>query len=191
MDGLDLLARDGLPDGIAALRARFPREEWDGHPRLGPVARFWLERHRMFRQLGSTLAEGSAAVAAERVDPGRFMAWFAPRLHLYLGELRSHHAVEDHHYFPVFRAAEPRLARGFEILDADHHAIDTLIRDLADAATGLRDANAGHGEVARAADALVASLSRGLSGIDRHLDDEEDLVVPLILHRTEGALGIL
>jgi len=190
MDELDLLARHGLPDEIAALRARFPRDTWNGHENLGPVARFWLERHPMFRELGAALREGAEAHAAGQVDGGRFLGWFAPRVRLYLGELDTHHAVEDHHYFPVFRKAEPRLARGFEVLDADHHAVDAMIRDVAAATASLHEALSGRGEPSRAADALARSLSRTGFGIERHLDDEEDLVVPLILERTEGALGI-
>lgn len=190
MAGLDLFARDGLPDEIALLRARFPREGWDGHANLGPVARFWLERHGMFRELGAALGEGADALAAGEVDGRRFMGWFAPRVRLFLGELHTHHAVEDHHYFPVFRAADPRLARGFEILDADHHAIDALVHAIAEGAANLQQALAGRGDPARAADHLAHTLSRSLPGIARHLDDEEDLVVPLILDRTEGGLGI-
>jgi len=190
MAPLDLFARTGLPDEIALLRAAHPRETWQGHVRLGTTARFWLERHRMFRDLGDQLGAGAGALAAGTVDGRRFMTWFAPRIRLYLGELHGHHTVEDHHYFPVFRAADPRLARGFEILDADHHAIDGLIHELADGAGALMEALRGRGETARAVETLTLTLGRSLSGIARHLDDEEDLVVPLILERTEEGLGI-
>lgn len=188
--GLDLFDRGGLPDEIALLRAAFPRDTWEGNDRLGPVARFWLERHAMFRDLGASLAEGAGALAAGEVDGARFMPWFAPRIRFYLGELHSHHAVEDHHYFPVFRAADPRLVRGFEILDADHHVIDGLIHDLAERAGALGEALSGRGDPARAAHAFSAAITRSIAGIRRHLDDEEDLVVPLILDRTEERLGI-
>ena len=45
-----------------------------------------------------------------------------PRLQTLLGNLHGHHQIEDHHYFPVFRQAEPRLAAGFGLLANDHVA---------------------------------------------------------------------
>jgi len=186
----DLFARDGLPDEIALLRVRFPREIWADNKRLGPTARLWLERHAMFRALGAAIAEEAEAFAAGMVDEQRFMRWFAPRMRLYLGELHTHHAVEDYHYFPIFRAADPRLARGFEILDADHHAIDALVRDVAETAGALAAALTGGGDPARPAERLTRSIGKGVTGIGRHLDDEEDLVVPLILDTGEDGLGI-
>ena len=56
-----------------------------------------------------------------------------------INELHGHHHIEDAHYFPVLAQAEARLARGFELLDADHHALDAQLAALTDAAnTHLR-----------------------------------------------------
>jgi hypothetical protein len=41
-----------------------------------------------------------------------------------------------------------------------------------------------------AGDAFADSGDRLIRMLDRHLDDEEDLIVPLILERSEGALGL-
>ena len=186
----DLLSRHGLPDDLRALARKYPRETWDRHANLGQMARFWLDRHNMFRELGAALVEGAGKFREERVAVRPFIGWLAPRFNFFLGELHNHHMVEDHHYFPVFRAAESRLARGFDILDADHGTIDALLHQLAEAGGVLDAALSGRGDMAAARAALAERLDATLPALLRHLDDEEELVIPLILERTEGALGV-
>jgi len=38
----------------------------------------------------------------------------------------EHHTIEDTHYFPKLQAKTPRWPGGFDILDADHHALDGI-----------------------------------------------------------------
>ena len=123
------------------------------------------------------------------MDAKSFASWFFPRAGFFLQELHTHHGIEDHHYFPVFRAADSRLARGFDVLDEDHHTIDALIHRYAE------DANAFHaalksGDPRAATDTLASTADTTLTGLIRHLDDEEDLIIPLILERTEQNLGV-
>ena len=186
----DLLSRQGLPADLRALAQKYPRETWDRHANLGEMARFWLDRHGMFRELGAALVEGAGEFREERVAVRPFVGWFAPRFNFFLEQLHSHHMVEDHHYFPVFRAAEGRLARGFDILDADHGTIDALLHELSETGGQLDDALAGRGDIKAARAALADRLDATLPALLRHLDDEEELVIPLILDRTEGALGV-
>ena len=47
-----------------------------------------------------------------------YRAWFPPRLQFFLQQLNAHHQIEDLHYFPVFQAAEARLAHGFDVLES-------------------------------------------------------------------------
>ena len=185
-----LFTRAPFGDDIAVLRARFPREVWPAHRNLGQTARFWLDRHGMFRELGDMLMTGAVEFAEGRVKAKPFMGWLGPRLSLFLNELHTHHHVEDEHYFPVFRAADARLGRGFDILDADHHTLDALIHELAATGNALSEGLRGHGDVARPSADLAERLTRASNGLLRHLEDEEDIVVPLILDRSEGGLGL-
>ena len=193
-DDLALENRTGLPSDLRALVARYPRETWNGHANLGATARFWLERHGMFRELGETLTEALAARrdAVETGDGGdatSFVRFFAPRLQFFLRELDAHHHIEDNHYFPVFRGAERSLARGFDLLDADHHVIHEAIGRNAESANALLRALGRENE--RGASELHAKeTATMLRLLLRHLDDEEDLIVPIILDRGEAALGI-
>lgn len=188
--GLDL--RTGLPEEWLYLLRTYPREGWPAHRNYGPLTQFWLARHDAFRQLGRTLQDALAQFREGHVDADRFGGFFAPRLQRFLTELHHHHLIEDHHYFPVFMQAERRLVAGFELLEGDHELIHHRIEAVIERANGLltamqeRDGD----RIRRAADAYAETSGRLISGLMRHLDDEEDLVVPLILDRSEGALGI-
>jgi len=188
--GEDLLSRKGLPDDLRVLLARYPRDTWEGHHNLGELAQFWLGRHGMFRELGAGLADGAVAFRESKIEAEPFFGWLAPRFNFFLGELHTHHMVEDEHYFPRFRAADARLARGFDILDADHVAIDRYIHALAEAGGSLDAALKGSGDLPGASAMLAERLAATLGVLLRHLDDEEDLIEPLILERSERGLGV-
>src|SRR5262245_55412259 len=51
IETLALARRSGWPDDLRVLLARYPREQWDSHANLGDMARFWLSRHALFREL--------------------------------------------------------------------------------------------------------------------------------------------
>ncbi|MGH6902255.1 MAG: hypothetical protein ACREIR_05900 [Geminicoccaceae bacterium] len=84
------------------------------------------------------------------------------------------------------RLPESRLAA--ELLERDHEAMHTTILGIVERANvvlGKEDTVGFRAEVARFYDAHV-DLGRNLL---RHLDDEEDLVIPLLLERGEHAFG--
>lgn len=184
MDDLALETRTGLPDPLRVLLEAYPRGGWEGDPGFDGLIRFWLERHLMFRQLLELLHGETEALLDARLDP----AAYAPRLSrfgsLLLQELHTHHHVEDAHYFPRIRDCEARVASGFDILDRDHHALDGHLNAFAEAANG---ALRGLGQGKDAAAPLHTELGRLTRLLDRHLTDEEELVVPVLLrHGTAG-----
>lgn len=167
-----LLERAGLPEDLRWLAEKYPRETWQGHANIHGMANMWLQRHDMFRELGGMLTN-----------------WFAPRLNHFLGNLDGHHNVEDYQYFPAFAKAEPRLKRGFEILDADHHTIhEGLERNAETANAFIRTLEESEDRQRFAADAYADENSRLIAMLKRHLADEEDLIIPLILDRGDRAL---
>lgn len=186
---LKLEARVGWPDELRVLLQAYPREVWPGHENLGEMARFWLDRHNGFRQLGGVLLKADSDFREELLTPDEYRRFFAPRLQFFLQGLEGHHQIEDHHYFPVFRAAETRLLRGFDVLEADHEAIHAGMMRVADAANALLGAIEGDPEALRTATNLYAEESERLvRRLHRHLDDEEDLIVPVILDQGERKL---
>ena len=190
-DDISLLeTREGLPDDLRFLADQYPRGEWQAHSNIHGMAGFWLQRHDMFREMGVLLTGGIADYREGRKDAREFAAFFAPRLNRFLGNLDGHHNVEDHHYFPVFAKAEPRLKRGFDILDGDHHLIhDALERNAETANAFLRALQESEDRQRFAADAYADENSRLIAMLKRHLDDEEDLIIPLILDRGDRDLA--
>lgn len=187
----DLLTRAGLPDDLRYLVDKYPRSDWAAHDNIGGMAQFWLQRHDMFRELGALLTNGIGDYREGRMTAPDFAQWFAPRLNFFLGHLDGHHNVEDQHYFPAFARAEPRLKRGFDILDGDHHAIHDALELNAETANGfLRALEESADRQRSAADAYAEANARLVAMLARHLDDEEDLIIPLILDRGDTGLPV-
>lgn len=189
MTSLDLHERTGWPADLRAYLDRYPREVWPGHANLGQTARFWLQRHDMFRELGGALEAATLQFREGHVGPQDFQGWFVPRLQFFLSELEGHHQVEDYSYFPLFRAAEPRLVRGFDVLENDHEVIHAAIERTVAAANELLR-NLDRDGLQRSVDHYATVSERLLKGLIGHLGDEEDLIIPLILDRSEGGLGL-
>lgn len=188
---LKLGIRDGLPDELLFLARKHPRGGWKGTPGLAGTGEFWLANHDFFRSVTGRIA----AVLDRLRENGEMTYDSTPALNQYIGRLLSgldaHHNVEDHHYFPAFQRAEPRLLRAFEILDADHDVIHHAIDELAAAAQdGL--SRLGHAEGVMTSDqkfaveALAEVTARFRPILRQHLADEEDIVIPLILERARA-----
>lgn len=191
VEALALASRNGWPDELRVLVERYPREQWDGHANLGEMARFWLSRHAMFRELSGMIEAVTAKFRAGDIPAAEFPRLMVPRLQFLLSQLEVHHQIEDLHYFPIFRAAEERLARGFDVLEGDHHAIHADMAATAETANALLRALAGNADTMRqCGDDYAQASGRLIKGLGHHLDDEEDLIVPLILDRGEQALGV-
>src|SRR6188474_1872714 len=124
---LALDTRTCWPTDLRLLMDRYPRDAWEGHANLGSMAQFWLQRHDMFREIAGALTDATAAFREGTATAQDFRAWFPPRLQFFLQQLNAHHQVEDLHYFPVFQAAEAKLAHGFEVLETDHAVIHAQI----------------------------------------------------------------
>src|SRR5690606_21063715 len=176
--------RKGLPPDLRFLVEKYPREIWDGHANLGDTARFWLQRHDMFRELGGMLQASVGDYREGRLSPADFSRWFAPRLRFFLHQLHGHHQIEDLHYFPIFAEAERRLKRGFDILDSDHHVIHEALERNAEKGREFLLALQQNADRQRfAADAYADENERLIHMLTRHLYDEEDLIIPVILDR--------
>ena len=191
IEALALARRSGWPEDLRVLLARYPREQWDAHANLGGMARFWLSRHAMFRELSATIEDVTVKFRAGQLSAAEFVRHFVPRLQFMLNQLDVHHQIEDMHYFPIFQAADARLARGFDVLEGDHHHIHADMARTAETARALLQALRGNADrLRRCGDDYADASGVLVKGLIRHLDDEEDLIVPLILDRGEEALGV-
>ena len=180
-DPLGLENRKGLPDALRVLAAGYPREGWEAHGNFDQLTRFWLDRHLMFRRLQADLVADAQSLLDQNSDPARFAIRTSRLASMLVNQLHGHHEIEDHHYFPLLSARDLRLVRGFDLLDADHHVLDQTLAGLTEAAnTALQTIAKGGAHIDPVATYLdhVHSLGHLL---DRHLTDEEELIVPILL----------
>ena len=185
MEGLE--ERTGLPDALRVLLKDYPREGWERHNNFGALIRFWLERHLMFRRLvGSMQEELERALDGDLEE--RMLGLRLSRYgSMFVGELHGHHTIEDTHYFPQLKTLEGSLSRGFEILDRDHKDLDSHLDSFAGEANTLLSTIGQQGEWRPAGEVMLKGLKRMESFLDRHLTDEEELVVPVLLkHAPDG-----
>lgn len=182
--GLALEKRVGLPEALRVLLKDYPRDRWSNDPNFNGLTRFWMERHAMFRVLLDRIILASEAIATPDSAPGAgpnqnrdsIRVEVARYGNMLIGELHGHHRIEDLHYFPVLAKREPAIARGFEILDRDHHALAESLNTLAETLNALL-AEAPLSDGAQKIERIMAFRAQ----LERHLEDEEDLVVPVIL----------
>ena len=172
-DPLALTKRPGLPDALRVLADVYPRADWTAHPNFGEMIRFWMDRHAMFRQLTDVMRDDLQSLVDGKSD----FATYAPRLSHFggtlLNQLHGHHQIEDHHYFPQLIQLDPRLERGFDLLETDHAAMDGLLHEMAEGANGVLQG----GQPAPFLDTLEGFTTL----LERHLTDEEEIVVPVVL----------
>lgn len=180
--------RDGLPEALRVLYEAFPRENWQTHENFEGLVRFWLERHVMFRNFMKTLQQDAESMLAKSIDETVYRNRLTQLGNVFITQLHGHHHVEDHHYFPELRKIDDRISRGFDILDADHHELDGMIEQFGTAANAVLksdDSPALHDNTGR----FVDLLDRFDHFLNRHLVDEEELIVPVLLKNGTERFG--
>ena len=178
--------RTGLPEPLRVLLETYPREAWQADPGFSELIRFWLDRHLMFRRLLGAMQTETEAVLDKKMDARSYGAHLSRYGSMFVGELHGHHSIEDQYYFPKIQGLEQRVTRGFEILDADHHALDGHINEFAGSANAVLEAIHAGKPATDPAGALRDGLSDMSRFLDRHLTDEEELVVPILLKHGSG-----
>ncbi|MEN8742875.1 MAG: hemerythrin domain-containing protein [Phaeobacter gallaeciensis] len=172
-----------MPEEMRFLLGTYPRETWEDHEGFKAKTRQWLSAHQNFRRL----AERVRLDTELALDKDMALEDYTARLSFLGGRLVSnlhgHHGWEDHIYFPELSAADPRFDAGLEVLEKDHADLDVVLDDL------TRQANrviklAALDEVQAFDEAgAVHSQTQVIEAfLNRHLTDEEDLAVPIILH---------
>ncbi len=166
------------PD-LLVLRERMPRDAWGRLPR-GSLPSTWLSMHDSLRDGQQMLERLATHWQLKLIDAATFRERALPLLRQHLGHLHGHHRLEDTHYFPQFRAIEPRLAKGFDALEGDHTELHTTIDALEDLTRRLAALDWQANDATSLIQQLTEALHRLGPAMRQHLLDEEDLVIPLL-----------
>jgi len=181
MSDLTLASREGLPDALRVLLAEYPRISWEADPNFDGLVRFWLDRHMMFRRLVGDMLNDARHLVDGQLTPQNYASRLSRYGGMFVNGLHEHHTIEDTHYFPKLATKDPRIAGGFAILDKDHHDIDEHLNAFVASANGILQTR----DKREVMQTLVGRFEAELSGLerllDRHLNDEEELIVPVIL----------
>ncbi|RYG06692.1 MAG: hypothetical protein EON96_22800 [Caulobacteraceae bacterium] len=179
-DPLHLASRSGLPDEWRIGLTEFPRDRWQ-EPTVAEMARFWLGVHEGFRRHRLHMKAVIDHWRGGHSDLTGLHGRLIPAVQQFLQHLDTHHRIESGQYFPTFRTLDPRIAQGVDLLDRDHDVVHEQLEALFQSAVGFHQ-----GWQTKAPDAAdkAARLADTVIGMGplviRHLDDEEEIVIPLI-----------
>jgi hypothetical protein len=182
LDQFEMCTED-MPTNMQALLRTYPRDTWDAHPGFKEKTRHWLGAHRMFRQLSATVRNDIESYLNGDRDAADYAGRLSYRSGALVRNLHGHHGWEDHSYFPELSAADPRFDAGLEVLEKDHADLDVVLDSFARTANRTiklvqldkKEAREDAGKLHGVAQTIEAFLQR-------HLTDEEELAVPIILH---------
>lgn len=172
-----------LPSGLQALLADYPRETWFDHPNFKPSTANWLGAHQMFRQLAELMIRETEDYLNGELDSETFAVDLGFYGNALVQNLHGHHHWEDRSYFPELAQAHPQLQAGLDILEHDHIALNALLDRFTRVSNRVIKLVQLDESQARAEAKSLLPLCRDLSRLlTRHLEDEENLAVPIILH---------
>ncbi len=175
--------RQGLPEVWQTLLRDYPREAWPDHPNFTRPIRKWMGAHVNFRQMAGLLRGQSKEMMDKTLDPARFQANLGHYGHALVQHLHGHHAWEDHRFFPELAGAAPRFIRGLDMLETDHTEMDALLERFSRAGNRyLQLMQMSPDDAPQELPDLMQQSQALEQFLNRHLTDEEDLVVPILLH---------
>lgn len=173
-----LASRTGLPVGFRYLLDAFPRDRWT--TTLDETAAFWLQMHAGFRGHQAHM-EGLVGQWMANGDLAALHRQLIPALQSFLQHLDGHHRIESGQYFPMMRTIEPKIGPGLDLLDRDHDAIHETLDALFRGGLAFHQAVVGNApDAADKAARLSDLIAHGARPLARHLEDEEDIIIPLI-----------
>lgn len=172
-----------MPEEMRHLLDVYPRDEWELHPGFKEKTMHWLGAHQMFRRVAEQLRKDTETVLNKDLaleDYVERLSYFGGNL---VSNLHGHHGWEDHSYFPELSAADPRFDAGLELLEQDHADLDVVLEDVTRRANRViklstLDEKQAFDEV----NTVLPTVEAIEAFLARHLSDEEDLAVPIILH---------
>lgn len=172
--------RSGLTEELRKLLFDTPKEQWGGHPNYWRGAEMWQGVHRSLLHESGLFVNGLeklADIPKGEMESGLLLNDLRQLGGHLIGHAHVHHHVEDDHYFPRFKEVFPQLGRPIDLLDCDHRVLEETLDAVENHIRGLSADTADRDRIG-AALADAKKLDRILN---RHLEDEEDIVIPALL----------
>jgi len=175
--------RIALPEDMRFLLRDYPREAWPTNPHFARSIANWMGAHAMFRQLGEIVTGETELYLTKGRAPQDYAARLSEFGNMLVRNLHGHHTWEDRSFFPEIEGADPRFAEGLDMLEGDHMEMDALLERFTHQANRVVKLIHLDEAQAREESKPLQDTSRRIEAfLARHLADEEDLVVPILLH---------
>ena len=159
----------------------FPRSEWTSSRQQQPTVRLLLSRHGGFRRRVQELLQASKAALDEQESPPDFCYYLATELHYFVPLLEGHHQAETARLYPRLLSHFPLAEKRFHILEGDHTQLDSAIEALGGFPERLMTQAPTRALFLAETEQLCEAFFTFQKLLERHLDDEEDLVIPILL----------
>jgi len=174
---------EDMPSSMQILLADYPRDIWKAHPGFKDKTEQWLGAHQSFKRLIASLRKDTELFLDGSRDARDFGSRLAYRGSILVGNLHGHHSWEDHSYFPELSAADSRFDAGLAILEKDHAVLHQVLDRFTEHANHVLRLTQLDKAKARDDAGKLHSVSETIESLlHRHLGDEEELAVPIILH---------
>jgi hypothetical protein len=175
-----LARRPGLTEELRKLLFDTPKEEWAAHQNYWRGAEMWQGIHRSLLHESGLFVSGLEKLTdmpKGDMQSGLLLNDLRQLGGHLIGHAHVHHHVEDDHYFPRFKEVFPQLGRPIDLLDCDHRVLEETLDAVENHVRALHAEKAGRDQVTAALED-ARKLDRILN---RHLADEEDIVIPALL----------
>ena len=178
-----LNTRQELPNEIHFLLDGYPRDGWTSHPNFARSIQNWLGAHQMFRQLGEILLSKTQRFMDNQIDGAGYVTGLGQYGDMLIRNLHGHHTWEDRSYFPELARADQRFQAGQELLESDHLELDNLLDDITQRSNRvIKLFDLDPSQIKNDIGPLREEFAKLSVFLNRHLTDEEDLIVPILLH---------
>lgn len=165
------------------------REQWPHHDRFAGEAEFWLQVHKALLGAAAELPQRCTSLLLVLDDPvtrKKHLTQLSQLGGQLIHHAHTHHHVEDHHFFPVFKRTYPRLNHHLELLDGDHRVLTEALDQLETAFKTMPVINDNADKTSRSlltvkAEELYHAAKRLDKLFSRHIGDEEEICIPALL----------
>ena len=159
----------------------FPRSGWLKLSQGERTSRLLLARHNGFQTRIALLMKASEDALKGKESPPDFTYLLARELHYFVPLLEGHHQAETARLYPRLIEQYPPLRDKFGILEQDHTQLDSALNALSQVPQYLMGQASTLARFNQEVERLCERLYRFQGLLERHLEDEEDLVIPILL----------
>ena len=186
-----VLTREGISQALRKFLFEIPRERWTQTPGFHGEPQFWLHIHRGLLQASATLPELCKALLnnPDRKPDGeefRGILEFSSQL---VHHAHQHHHIEDSHFFPLFAQQYPELIHPLSLLDGDHRVLSDVLDDMEKAShlmkVQLSEPLTSVHSLQKLTENMLASASSLDTLFRRHISDEEEICIPIMLKMSQ------